>query len=51
LEAGDELELGHPVDGERGEVACVDADDVGAERNRTVELLGVVRLDERIEAE
>ena len=40
-----------PVDRERGEVAGVDADHGCAERDRAVELVGVVRLDERVEPE
>ena len=48
---GDQGELGAAVDLEGAEVACVDADDPGAERDRTRELLGVVRLDEEVEAE
>src|SRR5205814_6344078 len=36
---------------EGGEVAGVDADGVGAERDRPRELLRVVGLDERVEAE
>ena len=47
----DELELGAAVDRERREVARVDADHRRAERDRAVELVGVVRLDERVEPE
>ena len=46
-----ELELCAAVDLERCEVARVDPDRVGAERDRPLELLGVVRLDERVEPE
>ena len=49
--AGDELELRVPVDRERREIAGVHADRVGAEHDRAGELVGVVRLDERIHAE
>ena len=49
--AGDELELEAAVDVERREVAGVDSDHGRVERDRAVELLGVVRLDERVEAE
>ena len=48
---GDELELGSAVDRERGEIAGVDAEHGCPERDAAVELLGVVCLDERVEAE
>ncbi len=51
LEAGDELELGRPVDGERGEVARVDSHDVRVESDGALELPLVVSLDQRVEAE
>jgi hypothetical protein len=47
----DELELGLPVDGERRQVPRVHADDLGVEGDRALELLGVMRLHERVEAE
>ena len=47
----DEVELRAAVDREGGEVARVDADHRRAERDRALELGGVVRLDERVEAE
>ena len=46
-----ELELCAAVDLERRQVARVDADHLGAERDRAVQLVGVVRLDERLEPE
>ena len=49
--AGDELELRAAVDRERGQVAGVDADRIGAERDGARELVRVVRLDERVETE
>ncbi len=48
---GEQPQLGLPVDAERGEVAGVDADDRRAERRRALEFDGVVRLDQRVEAE
>jgi hypothetical protein len=47
----DELELRTPVDGEGGEVARVDPDYGRVELDRPLQLLGVVRLDERVELE
>ncbi len=47
----DELELPAPVDLEGAEVAGVQPDDRRAERGRARQLLGVVRLHERVEAE
>ena len=47
---GHEPQLGGAVDGERREVAGVDADRVRAERQRPRELGAVVRLDEGIQA-
>jgi len=47
----DELQLCGPVDLERRKVAGVDADHLGLERDGPVQLVGVVRLDERIEPE
>ena len=49
--ASDEVELGAAVDLERGEVARVDPDRVGAEGDGAVELLGGVGLDEGVETE
>ncbi len=49
--AGDERELGAPVDGEGAQVAGVQPDRVGAEPDGAVELAGVVRLDERVKAD
>ena len=46
--AGDKLQLRPPVDGERREVAGIDADRVRPERDGAGELLGVVRLHERV---
>ena len=40
-----------PVDLERRQVAGVDSDHLRAERNRPVELVRVVRLDQHVEAE
>ena len=51
VHAGDQLQLCPPVDLERREVACIDADDFGAEADRALQLFGIVRLDERLEAE
>ena len=48
---GDERELRSPVDGEGLEVAGVDPDRVGAERAGAGELVGIVRLDERVHPE
>jgi hypothetical protein len=47
----DELELRAPVDRERREVAGVDPDHRRAEGHAPLELVRVVRLDERVEAE
>ena len=47
----EQLELRRAVDPEGREVARVDADHRGAERDGRGELVGVVRLDERVEAE
>jgi len=47
----DQLELPAAVDGERRQVARVDPDRVAAERGGTLELLLVVGLDERVEAD
>ncbi len=47
----DEPQLRAAVDRERREVACVDADHRRAERVGPVELLDVVRLDERVQSE
>ncbi len=47
--ACDELELGAAIDREVAEVARVDADDRCAELDRALELVRVVRLDERVE--
>src|SRR6266516_12991 len=47
----DELELPGPVDLEGREVASVDTDHVSVQLDRPFELVGVVRLDERLEAE
>ncbi len=49
--ARDELELRCAIDLERREVARIDADHVCVDRERAVELVRVVRLDERAEAE
>ena len=49
--AGDQLELTCSVDLERREVAGVHAEDLGVERDRTLELLCVVRLDQDVEAQ
>jgi hypothetical protein len=49
--ACDELQLRAPVDPERREIAGVDPDRVGAQSHRALELLCVVRLDERVETE
>jgi hypothetical protein len=49
--AGDELELRLTVDRERGEVARVHAHDLGAERDRPLELDGVMRFDEGVQTE
>ena len=46
-----EVELRAAVDRERGEIAGVDADHRRAERDRALELGGVVRLDERVQTE
>ena len=46
-----EVELRSPVDRERGQVARVDADHRSVEPDRALELLRVVRLDERVELE
>ena len=46
-----QLELHAAVDLEGREVARVDPDHRRAERDRSLELLGVVRLDERVEPE
>jgi hypothetical protein len=51
LRVGDEVELGTAVDLERGEVARVQADHLGAERFRPTELLLVVGLYEGLQAE
>ncbi len=48
---GDQLELGTPVDLERREVACIDADHLCAEADGALQLSCVVRLDERLETE
>ena len=48
---GDERELRASVDSEGLEVACVDPDRVGAERDSALELAGIVRLDERVHPE
>ena len=48
---GDQLQLCASVDLERREVACIDADDFRAEADRALQLFGIVRLDERLEAE
>ena len=47
----DKVELRAAVDREGGEVAGVDADDRRSERDRALELVGVVRLDERVQTE
>ena len=47
----DELELGLPVDDKGGEIARVDPDHGSVELDRAPQLLGVVRLDERVEPE
>ncbi len=47
----DQPQLAGAIDVERGEVACIDSDHARVERHRALELLGVVRLDERLEAE
>ena len=47
----DELELGGAIDAERAEVARVDADDASVEARGALELLVVVSLHERVEAE
>ena len=49
--ARDQLELRCAVDLERRQVACVDADHFGAECDRALELVAVMRLDEGLEAE
>ena len=46
-----ELELRAPVDREAAEVARVHSDDLGLERDRALELLGVVGFDERVQPE
>ncbi len=48
---GDQLELAAAVEIERREVARVDADHRRVECDGTRELVGVVRLDERVQAE
>ncbi len=48
---GDEIELRGPVDVERREIAGVDPDRVRAEGDGSFELVGVVGLDEGVEAE
>ena len=47
----DELELGCPIDRERGKVTRVDADDRRLERDCALELRPVVGLHQRVEAE
>ena len=49
--ARDELELRVAVDVEGRQVARVDADDRRVERHRALQLVGVVRLDERVQPE
>ncbi len=49
--ACDELELDRAVDLEGREVPGVDADDLRLERDRAVQLVGVVRLDQRLDAQ
>ena len=49
--AGDELELSLAIDAKRRQIACIDPDYGSVERDRTVELLRVVRLDECVEPE
>ena len=50
-ESSDEVELLCAIDLEGRQVPRVDADHLRAERNRAVELVRVVRLDERLEPE
>ena len=47
----EQLELAAAVELERGQVARVDADHRRPQRDRALELVGVVRLDERVDAE
>ena len=49
--AREQRQLAAPVEIERRQVARVDADHRRVERDRTLELIRVVRLDERVEAE
>ncbi len=50
-DAGDELELGAAVDREVDQVTAVDAQTVGAQSQATLQLFGVVRLDQRIQSQ
>jgi hypothetical protein len=47
----DQFQLCVSVDLERREVTCIDADHFCAEANRALQLCGIVRLDEGLEAE
>ena len=50
-QSGDQLELCFAVDLERRQVAGVDADDLGLESDRPLQLVRVVSLHERLDTE